>query len=246
MGNILGTTRITNNSNQTVQICLIDTNGKITDQKLEQNSHTNIETPKGRNTIKIVSPIDNPYFQQCYTVCVNWPLVICEENGLLTIKRAKVTIERHTKNHGGYGNMAMVNTETKRVFDYDLPNIDHSDLQHRIYNSSNIEDNCTHVYNSTNDLIRIQLTDSDNRNTTQYVVSNDSVLITSPKGQNTVQIINEIGKVCATYTINATVYLGPSMYEFLLIIDTKKGYDFRKAKWMDKDSKTYNKKFYII
>lgn len=137
MGNYPGTTRITNTTNETVQICLIDTNGKITDQKIESNSYTNIETPNGRNTINIISPIDDRNFQQCFTIGVNWPLLICKENGFLTIKRAKIwrKPKKIKQSYAVPPNLTTMNTEPnyEEIIDYDKPNLDHSDKSQRLY-----------------------------------------------------------------------------------------------------------------
>jgi predicted RNA-binding protein Jag len=60
---------------------------------------------------------------------------------------------------------------------------------------------CTQIFNKTNDEQRIQLTNLNNRNTSQYIANNDSVLISTPKGQNTAQLIGKDGKALASFTL---------------------------------------------
>jgi hypothetical protein len=102
MGNLNSYIRITNETDQNVQICLIDTNNNLIDQKIEPNSFTKILMPCGEATITLVSPVEDVHFKQCYTIDIRhhgpivanpdpfnirYLMIIVKENEYLTIKR---------------------------------------------------------------------------------------------------------------------------------------------------------------
>ena len=86
MGNEYSTS-IYNSTNIPIKICLVDSNGNLTHQQIEPNEKSSIITPKGRNTIHIVSPIEDSTFKACYTVNHSIPVVITRKEGHLTLAR---------------------------------------------------------------------------------------------------------------------------------------------------------------
>ena len=55
------------------------------------------------------------------------------------------------------------------------------------------------------DFIKLKLSDSKNRETTQILAKNESCLIVTGEGINQVQIVNKKGKIEGSFTINANV-----------------------------------------
>jgi hypothetical protein len=88
MGNEYSTS-VYNSTNIPVKICLVDTNANLTHQTLEPLEKCSIVTPKGRNTIHLVAPIEDSTFRACYTVNHSIPVIVTRREGHLTLARGK-------------------------------------------------------------------------------------------------------------------------------------------------------------
>lgn len=77
--------------------------------------------------------------------------------------------------------------------------------------------------------MRIQLTDSDKRNTTQILASHENCYIPTPEGNNIVQIVGDDGKAIATYTLEAEI-----------------SYHASYNPYSSKTNKTYNESILIV
>lgn len=100
----------------------------------------------------------------------------------------------------------------------------------------------TQVYNSTASMVRIQLTDCNNRNTTQILPPKDNCLIPTPHGKNTVQLVGDNGRAIATYTLDSDFshvhHLRLNM-NILVVVVKNETFDFRRGSW-DYSLNNYN------
>lgn len=203
----LAETKIFNSTDTDVEISVSSSDGQKLTRPILKGETRSFQTQKGLCTICIVSPIEDPSFKACYTVFYGTNLIIVKKYGLLSLKRASYSkgmaleAEDHVSLFGLKGEL--FNFFRKFCFNFCI----FPDLYYQMRGLGLIRNfiHGTQILNSTSDLIKLKLTDSKNRETTQILNKNESCVIVTEEGINIVQIVNKKGKIEGSFTIKANV-----------------------------------------
>lgn len=242
---------IFNSTNIPIKICLVDFQSNLHHKNLEPKEKCSIVTPKGRNTIHIISPVEDSTFRACLTVNHSIPVIVTRREGHLTLARGK------SKTSLTFSELFSSSITDK--FCDEVESRDHKDAHEREATTNNYRIifhsyanlvYYTQIFNKTNDMIKIQLIDSNFMNSTQIIPAHDSSLFLTPEGRNIAQIINNDGKPIASCAIDAELAekdpigaanpysLSPSprlLNKFTLaIVRTRCGaLELRRAEWLE-------------